>query len=95
MKVAVSRNFGRLTDARLLTAADWKAIGSHARDRIVQRTTSGKDERDVPFAPYSPRYAKALAKAGASTRVDLQVSGEMLRAIEVQPDDTGVNLVIR
>ncbi len=92
MHVSVSRNFGPLTDFKPLTIEDWSRIGRFARERIVRRTSEGRDENDQPFAPYSPAYAEAKAKAGGAATVDLMVSGDMLRAITVEPDANGVTL---
>lgn len=75
--------------------AEWARIGRLARERIVRRTLSGRDEADAPFAPYSPAYAKERAKLGKSSAVNLQFSGAMLNAIQVEPDDEGVTLTIR
>lgn len=94
MGVSVTRNFPPLTDTVFLTRDDWRRVGLLARERIIRRTLSGQDEDDRPFTPYSPAYAKQLAKIGQGSGVDLQLSGEMLRAIQVEPDDTGVTLTI-
>lgn len=92
MTVTVTRNFGPLTDQPLLTVQDWGRIGRLARERILARTKAGKDQHDAPFRPYSPGYAVRKSQMGGSPRVDLMVSGEMLRAITVEPDATGVTL---
>jgi hypothetical protein len=93
--VQVTRNFGPLDQIQLLTEADWGRVGRLARERIVRRTLSGRDENDNAFAPYSPEYAKQLAKVGQGSGVDLQLSGAMLNAIQVEPDAEGVTLTIR
>jgi hypothetical protein len=90
--VNVSRNFPPLTDLTFLTRDDWGRIGRLTRELVVRRTVAGKDEDDRAFAPYSPGYAEAKEKAGASPQVDLTVSGAMLNAIVVEPDATGVTL---
>lgn len=92
VRIATSRNFGPLTDLVLLTAADFGAIGRLAREQVIRRTLAGRDERDRPFQPYSPDYAAQKAAQGASSNVNLQLSGEMLRAITVEPDARGVTL---
>ena len=92
MGVEIRRNFGDLTDLRLMTRADWQRVGLLARERIIRRTVEGRDEEDQAFRPYSDGYAAIKARMGASGRVDLQLSGEMLRAITVDPDDEGVTL---
>lgn len=92
MGLTVLRNFGPLTDLALLTRDDFAAVGRLARERIVRRTLQGYDEHDRPFAPYSPDYAAQKSKLGASPGVNLQLSGQMLNAITVEPDETGVTL---
>lgn len=93
MYVEIVRNFPPLTEIPIVTREDWGRIGRFARERVVRRTQQGLDEHDQKFQPYSPGYAAQKAAAGGdSSRVDLTVSGEMLRAITVEPDDTGVTL---
>lgn len=92
MGVSVSRNFGDLTDVVLLTVSDWGRVGRLARERLISRTLAGRDETDAAFAPYSPGYAKAKAALGASTTPNLQLSGDMLNSIVVEPDADGVTL---
>jgi len=81
-----------LDELKFLTRDDWGRVGRLARERIVRRTLEGRDQHDNSFAPYSEGYAAAKREMGASGSVDLQLSGEMLRAITVEPDDTGVTL---
>lgn len=94
MGVSVTRNFSSLNDLALVTKADWGIVGRLARERLIARTLQGKDENNTPFAPYSAGYAAQRAAFGASTRPNLQVSGQMLQAITVEPDDNGVTLAI-
>lgn len=70
-------------------------MGRLARERIIARTLSGKDEHDAPFAPYKPAYARQRDQIGASLTPNLQLSGDMLNAIVVTEDDNGVTLEIR
>lgn len=95
MAVTVTRNFAPLTDITFFTRSDWGRVGRLARERIIRRTLAGRDEDDVAFAPYSPDYARQRAKLGASAAPNLQLSGAMLQAIQVDPDDQGVTLTIR
>lgn len=88
MGVSISRNFGPLDELKFLTREDWGRVGRLARERIMRRTLDGRDQHDASFAPYSAAYAELKG----SSRVDLQLSGEMLRAITVEPDDLGVTL---
>jgi hypothetical protein len=90
--VEITRNFGPLTDLASLSRDEWGRVGRLARERIIRRTAQGKDIHDQPFRAYSPGYAEQKQKAGASGRVDLQVSGEMLRNISVEPDTDGVTV---
>ncbi len=95
MTIAVTRNFPPLADTVLLSVEDWGRVGRLARERIIRRTLAGKDQADAPFAPYSEGYAERKAAAGGSSRVDLQVSGQMLQAIVIEPDAAGVTLGYR
>ena len=92
MGLSVTRNFGPLTDIRPVTRADWARVGRLARERIVTRTVSGRDVSGAAFAPYSEGYRLAKGRIGASSVPNLQLSGEMLRAITVEADDDGVTL---
>lgn len=91
MSVTVRRNFS-LKAIKLTTKADMEAIGRLARERIIRRTVMGMLPGGEAMAPYSPGYAKARAEAGLSPNVTLQVSGEMLRAIQVIADEKKVTL---
>ncbi len=97
MAVTIHRNFPPLTDAKILTQEDFEAVGQLIRQRIIQRTESGVDANGAAFAPYHPDYAlqkgRELLGAEASySKVDLTVSGEMLRAIAIEATDKGVTL---
>jgi hypothetical protein len=72
------------------TEADMLLAGANQTTRIRQRTQEGIDVNGVPFAPYSPGYAKTRAKAGRNTTpVDLLFSGRMLTSMV--PQVTGPN----
>lgn len=93
MGVTVRRNFGSLRNLKLLVRDDWEAIGRLARERILARTTQGRDVNDQPFAPFSEGYAKRRADEGLSVaQPTLELSGEMLRAIKVEAHDDRVEL---
>lgn len=94
MAVSVTRNFGPLDEIVLVTKEQWGRTGRLARERIIRRTLQGRDEDDNAFAPYSAGYAEQKSKAGASSTVNLQLSGAMLEAIQVEPDENGVTLTI-
>lgn len=95
MGVSVTRNFPPLDQTVFVTEPDWRRIGLLARERIVRRTLSGRDEDDAAFAPYSAGYLAQRAKIGASATPNLTLSGAMLNAIQVEPDAEGVTLTIR
>lgn len=72
----------------LPTVKDMRAIGNLAIQRIWTRTKAGIAADGQPFAAYSPGYEKRRVKHGRPAQPDLQVSGEMLRAmtlVEVTP----------
>lgn len=50
----------------------------------MERTDQGKDKRGNPFPKYSEGYKKSLdfLVAGKSSKVNLQLSGDMLAALE-------------
>ncbi len=79
VSVKVERSFPALEDLTLTTADDMREIGLLVRERIYRRTVSGIDAEGQPFAPYSPDYAKVKG----SSRVDLQVSGNMLNHMTI------------
>ncbi len=48
--------------------------------RILKRTSSSRDYRNMKFAPYSAKYAKK--KGVGQSSVDLKLTGTMLGALE-------------
>lgn len=93
MGVKVTRNFALLTKTDLVTKDDMEALGRLARERIIRRTLMGVGPDGAPFAPYSAGYLKVKQQAlGAASPVNLQVSGEMLRSIQVIATDKRVEL---
>lgn len=90
MSVTIRRNFGPLArDVKFSDRALMREIGLLARERIIRRTLSGKDEGGKAFHPYSPGYRAAKG----SSKVNLQVSGQMLQAITiVAVDEDSVTL---
>lgn len=93
MPVTLRRNFAPLAETRLLTREDWAAIGRLARERIIRRTLQGQDVNGEAFTPYSEGYTKARqAEALAVAQVTLQLSGEMLRNIQVVAHDDRVEV---
>jgi hypothetical protein len=94
MGVTVKQNFSVKTLA-LTTREDMEAIGRLARERIIRRTVMGQGPNNETFAPYSTGYYTQKSEAlGTASPVNLQVSGEMLRAIQVVVDsDKKVSLI--
>lgn len=65
-----------------------RANERHGREilaRIRARTTAGLDEDQRPFRPYTPAYAawKATHRRGWTGTVDLTLTGQMLRNLEL------------
>jgi hypothetical protein len=63
-----------------------EALADLVIERIVDRTQSGLDKRGRAFPGYSKEYIKSLdfKNAGKSKgKVDLQLSGDMLAALEL------------
>lgn len=88
MGVTIKRSFAPLTQQKLVTRADYEALGRLARERIIRRTVMGMGPDNEAFEPYSAAYAKQKG----SSAVNLQVSGEMLRSIQVIAEDDRVTL---
>jgi len=59
-----------------------KNICKDVEKRILERTDSGRDYKNLKFAPYSEKYAKRK-RVGRSS-VDLRLTGTMLGAIETR-----------
>ena len=97
MAVTIKRNFAPLTQTTLLTREDFAAIGQLVRQRIIERTEAGVDANGSGFAPYHPGYAlqkgrELLGVEASYSKVDLTVSGEMLRNIQIDATDKSVTL---
>lgn len=60
-------------------------------EHIVERTQNGLDKNGAKFKGYSKSYMKSLdfKNAGKSKSVDLQLSGDMLAALELLNDKNG------
>jgi hypothetical protein len=92
MGVTVRKNF-TLRSLALTTKDDMEAIGRLARERIIRRTLMGMGPNGEPFAPYSESYRIQKSKElGSAHPVNLQVSGEMLRGIQIVAEDKKVTL---
>lgn len=88
-RVTVKTNFKPLKDLQLSTRDLMKEVGLLARERVIRRTLSGRDEDDRAFKMYSTSYAYRKFKETGSVVPNLQLSGAMLNAIvltEVKDD---------
>ena len=83
MSITVRKNFVRLRDIEMVTAADMRDVGELVVQRIRERTMRGQDADGGAFADYSDGYATAKRMAVGTSRVNLTVSGEMLNAMTV------------
>jgi hypothetical protein len=93
MRATITRNFGPLDGIKLTDKALMREVGLLARERIYRRTVSGQATGGSPFAPYSAGYAALKKKELGAGKVNLQVSGAMLNAIQItRVDDTEVEL---
>lgn len=91
MGVIVKRTGDDLRKAIKLTRADFHAVGQLIRDAIIDRTERGVQANGQRFKPYSRAYADQRSHEGYPTSpVNLQVSGEMLRAIKIEANDDSV-----
>jgi hypothetical protein len=83
--VSIRRSFAdlsRLPDL-VVDRSLMREIGLLARERIIRRTVSGKDEKGQPFQAYSQGYRERKAKELGGATVNLQVSGAMLNALTI------------
>jgi hypothetical protein len=92
MGVTVRKTFS-LKALKLTTREDMEAIGRLARERIIRRTVMGVGPNGTPFHPYSAAYQALKAKeTGSASPVNLQLSGEMLRGIQIVAEEKKVTL---
>lgn len=72
------------------------AIGLEIIDRILERTAEGFDKKGKKFPGYSDKYIDSLdfSLAGKTKTVNLNLSGEMLGAIEVLDVDKNGEITI-
>lgn len=83
MGITITKNFGELAHAELITEDDMREVGLLAREIMVRRTMAGRDVDGGAFQPYSAAYAKAKRAALGTGAVNLQVSGAMLNDITI------------
>lgn len=68
-----------------------EALGLAIIDHILERTEKGKDKNNKDFAGYSKGYVDSFdfKLSGKSKKVNLELSGEMMGAIEVLSQKKG------
>lgn len=72
------------------TVEEREAIAVEVIDRIKERTQDGKDKFGRQFKSYKTKdYAKFKSSVGASSKVDLTLSGDMLDSIEIIANKAG------
>lgn len=66
-------------------------IAKEIIDFIKQRTEKGLDKNNRKFSPYSKSYKKSLdfKLAGKSSKVDLELTGEMLAEMDLLTERSG------
>lgn len=74
----LGRELDRWVDRGLM-----REVGLLARERIIRRTLSGKDQDGQPFQDYSPQYRERKAQELGAGTVNLQVSGAMLNGLTI------------
>lgn len=68
-------------------------VSAGIEERLVERTAQGRDAYGEAFAPYTPQYAKRLARLGKDGKtVTLRRSGAMLNSITAQAQTAQVAL---
>ena len=72
-----------------LGSQDRTLLGELIIERMLDRTERGEDIEGRSFRRYSANYIDWLRKIGASTTVDLSLTGEMLASIRVLSHGTG------
>jgi len=74
-----------------LTKKQRAEIADLVIEYMVDRTLSGKDAEGKRFPKYSKSYTESLdfKNAGKSKKVNLQLSGDMLAAIDLLKDQDG------
>ncbi|MFQ5737115.1 MAG: hypothetical protein ACE5GY_09705 [Thermodesulfobacteriota bacterium] len=80
---------GLLAEIRndLISGEILERMAMEAKDRVLERTSTGKDFENKAFAPYSKAYGKAREKRGLpGTTVDLRFTGEMLDDLTTSTD---------
>lgn len=92
MGVTIRRNFAPLSAIRLLKREDWRQAGLLARELIIRHTTAGRDEDGQAFAPFSQAYREQRQRQRLAVVPTLQLSGQMLQSITVEPEDDRVTL---
>lgn len=58
-----------------------EAFAALVPGKIKSQVNRGLDVDGKPFAPYTPRYARALSRASEDGKVDLRLTGGLLNSI--------------
>lgn len=83
MPITIEISGESLRDITFSTADLMREIGLLARETIYRRTITGVGV-NRPFRSYSPGYARWKTKnLGSASPVNLQVSGQMLNAMQI------------
>ncbi len=73
--------------------AQWRDLGLRMRRMIIDRTMSGIDIHEKPFAKYSTAYQKRREALGKTVDVvNLQDRSEMLNSLDYKEDSSGVDV---
>jgi hypothetical protein len=99
--ITVDRDWTFDTLPILPTVDEMRDAALLLRETIVRETRQGLDGNGMPFAPYSPGYARkkegqlgsVFAGHGGYGTVDLTVSGNMLNQIAVTAVEAGPDSV--
>jgi hypothetical protein len=83
MGVIIRNTIPKLDQLQLTDRELMREVGLLARERIIRRTAAGKDRDGMSFRPYSAGYAKRKREELGGGDVNLQVSGEMLRGLQI------------
>lgn len=83
MPITIEISGESLRDITFSTTDLMREVGLLAREKIYRRTITGLGV-NRPFQSYSSGYAKWKAKhLGSASPVNLQVSGQMLNAMQI------------
>lgn len=75
-------------------SSELESVGRALKERIVNRTLSGRDAEGRFFKAYSPSYARRRRKQGKKGKPDLFFSGRMLGSVTVECSSLGVKVTM-